>query len=98
VLAQKPVRLEVHELGGVLGQVRVGRRGAALLEELIGEHDPVAGADVDVDAGVARERRDQRARELRVLTVVEHERVRVRPTASRDGRAGGQHQDGRDRG
>ena len=81
-LGQPIVSFEVHELRGVLGQVHVGRRGAALLQDLVRQHDAVGRAHVDLDVGRARERLDQRGGQLGVLAAVQDERVRGRVTAA----------------
>src|SRR5579862_5481969 len=46
----------------------------ALLEDLVGEHDPVISADLHMDASLLLERADDCLRELGMLAVVEGDR------------------------
>ena len=72
--ARSAVLLEVHQLGRVLGQIDVGRGRAALLQDLVGEHDAVVRPHVNVDTGLLLECGDQRPGQLEVLAVVEDDR------------------------
>src|SRR5882724_7929390 len=65
---------EQHHFRGVLGEVDVGGRVRAFLQDLVGQDDPVVTAHLDVDAGLLLERADNGRRELGMLAAVEGDR------------------------
>ena len=78
--------LDLRHGGGVLGEEDVRGRGVALLDELGGELEVLAVAQLDVDAGLLGERRRQLLDQLLVLGVVDHDRRAVVAAPGEDGR------------
>src|SRR5882724_8224562 len=64
---------EQHHLRGVLGEVDVGGRVRAFLQDLVGQDDPVVTAHLHVDAGLLLERADNGRRKLSMLAAVQRD-------------------------